>query len=203
MKIVHRGISTHEMGTRWISLPAYRALGIGPVGRTVADFARHRSVRPWVLPMNFPWAGAWWFGLILFPRRFHALPIAVTAPWLAHEITHQMQGRARGMRTPLHGTLYRELEAEIVRWAVRGEIAEAEQDREGLNQARQWLRLFTGDLPTAYQTIRGYHWIYRTPLYRWREPAAEAAGWRVTLPALGFGPEAMAVIERYQQANSD
>ncbi|MCS7220941.1 MAG: hypothetical protein RML36_10100 [Anaerolineae bacterium] len=182
------------------SWPAYRALAFGPVGRTVAEFARRRPIRLWVLPVDFPWAGAWWFGLILFPRRFRAMPAPIAAPWLAHEITHQMQGRARGMRTPLRGTLYRELEAEIVRWAVRGEIAEAENDQEGLNQARQWLRLFTGEPSTAYQMIRSYHWIYRTPLYRWREPAAEATGWRITLPALGFGPEAMAVIERYCKA---
>ena len=107
------------------------------------------------------------------------------------------------MRTPLRGTLYRELEAEIIRWAVRGEIAEAENDQESLHQARQWLRLFTGELSTAYQVIRGYHWIYRTPLYYWKEPQAEAAGWRTTLPALGFGLEAMAVIERYRQADDD
>jgi len=186
-----------------IEWPAYQALEVGPVGRTVAAFARRRPVRPWVLPVNFPWAGAWWFGLILFPRRFHTLPIAVTAPWLAHEVTHQMQGQARGMRTPLRGTLYRELEAEIIRWAVRGEIAEAENDREGLHQARQWLRLFTGELSTAYQAILGYHWIYRTPLYHWKEPHAEAAGWRITLPTLGFGLEAMAVIERYRQVDND
>ncbi len=180
------------------SLSAYQALAVGPVGRTVADFAMRRPVRPWVLPLNLPWAGAWWFGVIIFPRQFHELPLKITTPWLAHEITHQMQGRARGMRSPLSGTLYRELEAEIVRWSVSYEMAERDGDDAAQEQARQSLRLFTGDQEQAYEAIRRNHWIYRMPWYRRREPEAEAAGWRRTLPGLGFGPEAMAAIERYR-----
>lgn len=186
------------MNTVLASLPAYQALKAGPVGRTVAEFACRRPVRPVVFPINFPWAGAWWFGVIIFPRRFHTLPVTVTAPWLAHEIVHQMQGRARGMCTPLRGTLYREIEAEIVRWAVCYEVARAARDLAVMEQARQALCLFIGDQASACAAIRCYHWIYRTPLYRWQEPAAEAAGWQHTLPTLGFGPEAMAAIEQYQ-----
>ncbi len=180
------------------ALAAYQALVVGPVGRVVADFAVRRPVRPWVLPFNVPWAGAWWFGVIVFPKSFYRLPIVVTAPWLAHEITHQMQGKARGMRSPLSGTLYRELEAEIIRWAVRYELAEVDGDEEGREQARRSLQVFTGDQERAYEVIRGHHWIYRMPWYRRREPAAEAAGWRRTLPELGFGPTAMEAIERYR-----
>jgi len=180
-----------------VTLSAYQHLDVGPVGRAVARFALQRPIRVQILPFNVPWAGAWWFGLIIFPRAFRTLPISVTTPWLAHEITHQMQSQTRGTRTPLRGTLYRELEADIVRWAVRYEMAEAERDLNALEQARQMLQIFTGDQEAAFETIRHNHWVYRTPLYLWQEPEAEAAGWRQTLPELGFGPDITSIIERY------
>ncbi len=186
------------MSTMLSELSAYQRLTIGPVGYAVTRFADRHPLRVWILPMDLPWAGAWWFGIIVFPHKFTTLPIQITTPWLAHEITHQMQGKARGTRSPLRGTLYRELEANIIGSAVRYEIAEAEGDAPALEQARQTLRTFTGDPEMAYEAIRRHHWIYRTPLYRWREPAAEAAGWRRTLPELGFGPDAMSAIERYR-----
>ncbi|GAB4523918.1 MAG: hypothetical protein Kow0047_33830 [Anaerolineae bacterium] len=176
------------------SLSPFWALTAGPVGQELAALSRRQPIRPLVLPFDLPWAGAWWRGVIIFPRRLLTMPVRQATPWLAHEIVHQLQNRVRGTRTPLRGTLYREVEAEIVRCSVAIELGDEGSSR----HVRQALATLTRPgLDAAFALIRSRHWIYRTPLYLWREPEAERMGWRVTLAALGFSHEAIHHIERY------